>query len=269
MQSARRRARRPAGPLSAAQALLALGLAAAAGAQVQLVYSLDATSEASVPDESFLEPGGHGISLGLPASSDLSGLHVRQSREVLLAVSPATVIGGITASPGDVLRLASDGSWLLELQGADYGVPPGVAIDAIAEVANVLVLSFDATFALPDGTVVADEDLVGFVDGSAGLVFDGSLEGIDPVLDLDAAHWDEAAGRWLLSFDTAGSVGGVAFEPWDVLALDPGTGSWTLVIDLSDRPGVNVDALAGGPFLLVFADDFEAGDTSAWSAKVP
>lgn len=70
-------------------------------------------------------------------------------------------------------------------------------------------------------------------------------------------------GRWLLSFDAAGTVDGLAFADQDVLLHDPDGGSWASVLQPAQGEAgweaANLDALALPPVLpdAIFKDGFE------------
>ena len=68
-------------------------------------------------------------------------------------------------------------------------------------------------------------------DGSSfSLVFDGSAQGIDSALDIDAAQ-DLGGGSFLMSFDTTGQIDSVVFQDEDVVRFDGST--WSLEYDAS------------------------------------
>lgn len=108
-------------------------------------------------------------------------------------------------------------------------------VDAVSMIGTDLLLSFDVTVALPAGVTAGPADLVRF-DGTAfSLFFDARAGGIPAGLDVDAAHHIESTGRLLLSFDGAGSVGGVNFTKADVVEFDPATGGWRMAVDHGAR----------------------------------
>ena len=141
----------------------------------------------------------------------------------------ASLTGGVYARPGDVVRY--DGAnYSIEFDAATEGVPRGIKTDAVAIApGGGLLLSFDGTVDL-GGTIAADEDLVRWDGAVFVLAFDGSAAGLAATLDVDAAQ-DLGGGAFLVSLDTAGSVGGVAFADEDVLRYDGAT--WSLELDTS------------------------------------
>ena len=133
------------------------------------------------------------------------------------------------ARPGDVIRY--DGAaYSIEFDASAAGLPNGVATDATSLSANGLLLSFDTTVDLGGGLVMADEDLVEWNGSSFALVFDGSAEGLDTALDIDAAQ-DLGGGAFMISFDTSGQIAGLVFDDEDVLRFDGTT--WSMEFDAS------------------------------------
>ncbi|MEM7355966.1 MAG: hypothetical protein AAF657_34435, partial [Acidobacteriota bacterium] len=136
-----------------------------------------------------------------------------------------------------------------------------------------LLLSFDRTLDLPGGPYT-DQDLVRWNGTTFSLALDGDAFGIPEAVGIDAAH-HLLSGDLLLSFDTAGSVGGVAFADEDVLELRRIPASWELVYDsatlLRAWARANLEALSATqrPDTPLFEDGFESGNTTAWSSIFP
>lgn len=150
--------------------------------------------------------------------------------QLLAFDTTVTLPGGLTARPGDVVRYNGI-TYTLEFDATANGIPPGVITDAVSEIGpNDLLLSFDVTVAV-GGITADDEDLVRFHNGIVSLFFDGSAAGIDPSLDLDAAHILTSNGHLLLAFDGPGTVGGVNFTATDVLEFTPTPSGWELSYD--------------------------------------
>ena len=166
----------------------------------------------------------------LPEASDVIALGLDVNGDRLIAFETTTLPpGGVIARKGDVIRY--DGvSYSIEFDASVAGGLTTTATDAVSLSANGLLLSFDTTVSLPGGVVVADEDLVEWDGASFSIVFDGSAEGIDSSLDIDAAQ-DIGPSGWMISFDTTGSIGGIVFADEDVLRFD-GT-NWSLEVDSS------------------------------------
>lgn len=203
----------------------------------------------------------------LPATVDLTGYHEASDGSVWVALDTATFLGGLLVEPRDVARIAG-GSATLLLDGSAAGIPDGVRVDAVTAAAGDLVVSFDQAVRFSAALTAEDEDLVAFTAGGPALFFDGSAAGLDPGLDLDAAHVDAATGEIYLSTDAAGTVAGLAFGHGDLLAWRADLG-WRLVAAApADWAGADLDAVSYSSSLL-FADDFETGGSARWSATVP
>jgi hypothetical protein len=166
----------------------------------------------------------------LPDASDVIALGLDVNGDHLIAFDITTSLaGGVVARPGDVIRF--DGaSYSIEFDASAAGIPMGVMTDATSLTAGGLLLSFDTTVDLGNGLVVADEDLVRWNGSAFSLAFDGSTEGLDTSLDIDAAQ-DLGGGSFLMSFDTTGQIGSVVFADEDVLRFDGS--SWSLEFDAS------------------------------------
>lgn len=172
---------------------------------------------------------------GIPVGADVVAHALLPGGDVLIALDTHAELPAdpspLFVRPGDVVRL-SGGLYALEFDADAQGLPAGVEVDAVAWASTGLLLSFDGPVAL-GGVFAADEDLVNFDAGVFSLAFDGSSAGVDAALDLDAGHYIESVDRYRLSFDTSGSVGGVAFADEDVLEFDPAGGAWELATDLT------------------------------------
>jgi hypothetical protein len=169
------------------------------------------------------------LDLGLPAGVALDAFHDDLDGTVLFSLDTAASIGGVAIGPADVVH------WDLATQTPAILpaglLPDGVDVDAVTRDGSDLLLSFDVSVG-PAGVVFADEDLVRWDGASFSLAFDGSASGIDPALDLNAAH-RLTNGNLLLSFDGAGTVGGVSFADEDVLELSPGGSTWELAFEVA------------------------------------
>jgi hypothetical protein len=166
----------------------------------------------------------------LPGASDVIALGLDVGGDRFIAFDTTTALaGGVVARPGDVVRY--DGAaYSIEFDAAAAGLPSGVATDAISLSANGLLLSFDTTVDLGGGLVVADEDLVNWNGATFALAMDGSAEGLDSALDVDAAQ-DLGGGVLVMSFDTAGTIGGIDFADEDVVRFEGAV--WSMEFDAS------------------------------------
>jgi hypothetical protein len=215
----------------------------------------------------------------VPGQADVDGLAVDSNGDVLLSFDTTIVLPGAgTVRPGDVVRYDGSG-YSIVFDASANGVPAAADVDAVAVAGSALYLSFDVTIDF-GGLIVHDEDLLAFDEVSGvGIFFDGSTAGIDPSLDLDAAHYIECNDHLILSFDGGGSVAGVSFDDDDLLEHDRGA-AWELAYDgvaqaaawLSadvDATDVTVDPGSGPP--AVFGQTIRAqGDktTYAWTSPV-
>src|SRR5262249_2661074 len=135
---------------------------------------------------------------------------------------------------------------------AAAGLAPGTNVDAVGiESSGNLLLSFDTTVKLGSLTI-APEDVVSVNPSTfaAAIVFDGSAKGIAAGLNLDGVSRRTDTGHLSLSFDGAGSAGGVAFSARDVLDWNPTSGAYALVYKgaAAGRPdGANLDEVSGIP----------------------
>lgn len=218
---------------------LLIGAAPIAHAQSVVSASPDVTlplgaANLVTPDEAVAVDNQLGIvalaNLGaIPESADVIGYGELLGGAKLMSFDTTVALsGGVVARPGDVV--AWNGSiHSLVFDATAAGIPSGIEADAVSLAASSgLLLSFDTDVSLPGALTVADEDLVRWNGSSFSLAFDGSAAGLDRALDVDAAQ-DLGGGAFLVSFDTAGSVGGLVFQDEDVLRYAGGT--WSLEVD--------------------------------------
>ena len=226
---------------------LALGLmggvlTAAEAARSQWVYAVDTTIEATgvviTPRDAATDLGAGPIAVApptvLPVTSRLNALQPDGADTLFTTREAVLLSGSLFASAADIVR--TDGTThAIEFDALAAGLPRGVAVDAVAIAGNGdLLLSFDVSLEL-SGAFHDDEDLVGY-DGAVFYgFFDGSAASIPTTLDLDGAHLDAAVNSLLVSFDSAGSVGGVVFAREDILRFDRDDSSWSLAFDASAR----------------------------------
>lgn len=166
----------------------------------------------------------------IPDSADVTGYADAGAGTFLFSLDTTVSLGGgVVATPGDVVSW-NGASHAILFDGSARGIPNGVQVDAIG-FSNGLVLSFDTDVSLPGGITAADEDLVKVIGSSWTMVFDGSTAGIDRALDIDGAQ-ALPGGAYLVSFDTAGSVGGISFQDEDILRHAGGV--WSMEFDASN-----------------------------------
>lgn len=178
-----------------------------------------------------------------PPPAEIRAFHRISTGEFLFVLDTSVSVGSATFRAGEVLH-AQAGSVSSEFEPVSAGLPRGVEVDAVTRHNGNLVLSFDTDINW-GGIFFADEDPIEFYGTTPSTALDGSSVGIASSADTDAAH--RTGNGWALSFDSPGELGGIRFHDQDVLAIDPGTGSWSLAYDAS----------AGVPGDAVFTDRFE------------
>ena len=182
----------------------------------------------------------------LSAEADVAAYHLLADGDHLLVFeATVTLPGPLVARPADVVRFDGASYWL-ELSGEAAGLPAGARIDALARLPDGRhLVSLDVAADL-GGQAIDDSDLLALGGGPPALHLAAEAAGIPATLDVDAIHLLES-GRLLVSFDTGGTVGGVAFGGEDVLELDPAGPSWELAYDgdaeLEGWVGADLDAL--------------------------
>lgn len=172
------------------------------------------------------------VDLGpLPDGADVTAFAGVSGNALFALGHSATLLDGVVARPRDLI--AWDGaSYNVALDGAEFGIPDGVAIDAFAvhPLTGEAWLSFDTDFAFA-GVYVRDADVVDLA--SLGLAFDSAAAGIPAGMDVDAVGRLGGTDDVLVSFDVGGTLGGVAFSDEDVLRYDAAANTWSLVVDAS------------------------------------
>jgi hypothetical protein len=188
------------------------------------------------------------VSLGpLPQGTDVVAYHRQSPGEALLALGTTVALGGSVYAPGDVISW-NGSTYALAFDAVAAGLPAGVSADAVGRdpLGNIL-LSFDQTVDLGSGVIAADEDVVRYVGTVPSIAFDGSAAGLPDALDVDGVHGLDS-GRFVLSFDTGGTIGGAVFADEDLVYVDPSLPTWQLLVDGSsldaDLSAADVDAIA-------------------------
>lgn len=233
---------------------------------VTTVFPEGLTTETTIDDEAVAEDNLMGaVALldagNIPPAADVNAYFIFENDEAprrqLLSFDTTVILpGALTAEPRDVVLFDGTG-FSLVFDGSSEGIANGAMVNAVSLVGDDLFLSFDTTVAL-DGFAAEDEDVVSFstLTGDFGPFFDGSDAGVAPALDIDGYHRVE--GLLLVSFDGSGEVGGVSFDDEDILAFDPGTGTWSLAYDGSfihaAWPAADLDALHARAILGVSGD---------------
>lgn len=183
-------------------------------------------------------------SLGsLPVASDVTAFALDLAGRRLMAFDTTVELGGgLVVDRGDVAQY--DGAnYSIVFDASAAGVPQSAQTDAVSLAPTGLLLSFDTTVDL-GGTVVAPQDLVRWDGVGFLLVFDGSTQGLESHMDIDAAQ-DLGGGSFLMSFDTTSVIGGVVFDDEDIVRFDGSL--WTMEFDASSSDGAwgaaDLDAL--------------------------
>lgn len=178
----------------------------------------------------------------LPEASEVSAYERLANGDRLFCLATTTELpGSLFVQQGDVVRL-SGSTYTIEFDASANGVHDAAQCDAVTvDSSGDLWISFDITVELPDGgagTITADDEDAVRVDGpSAFTLSDATALGVPGELDLDGMHLF-ADGDSARSFDISGELGGsVRFDDEDVVVLDHTTGSWSLLVDASDRDG--------------------------------
>jgi hypothetical protein len=271
-------ARRAPAAMIAAALFLSLGLASTlAMAQtpvvVELQYSADIGSsfiDAAhlVRRSDYVIDDTHGRRArvriaGLPDTANLRDFQIDGSGVALFALDAGISVSGTYFDPADVV--ASDaGTWIKAFDAAAAGIPRGVHCDGVGRWNGngPLLLSFDTTFSL-GGITYRPADVIFANGGSLGSkLLDASALGLATNLNIDAIDAIGTNTDLLISFDTAGVVGGVGFTADDVLQIHLADASWSKRFALrtfsSRWETANLDGLgtaAVSDFL--FANDFD------------
>jgi hypothetical protein len=133
------------------------------------------------------------------------------------AVSPDVTVelGGV---PIDAADVAMDNLLGVVVPSPMGDMPPGINLTAFHLFSDEAHLfSMDGVIQLP-GLAAGPEDVVGHLEDSYLLAFDGSMEGVPDGVHVDAVSVFETA--LLLSFDTAFTIGADTIQPEDLVRFD-------------------------------------------------
>lgn len=244
------------------------------------------------PDQTLLRlrstrPPSHVVLTGLPADADVDAYEWLGENLVWFSLADWAVLpGGLRVHPADIVQWnGSAYAKVFDLLGC--GGAPGLNVDALDTNpglfgGTILLVSFDTnqTF-LVDGNpvIVFDEELITLSAGGCQLGFAAiTISGSERRWDLDALGMISRWGvlfdlLYYLSYDTwAAPAGrGVVGGPGDVIAYRPFGPTWAEPLHGGYQgtiPERDLDAvwiLESG----LFADGFESGDTTRWSATAP
>ena len=163
---------------------------------------------------------------------------------VILSTMSAATLGGLAFTDKDLAEYDKDtASATLYLDGSAVGITQD--IDAAHVLANGhIVLSTIGTATL-GGVAFENEDLVDYdpVADTATLIFDGSALFTVGSTDVSAVHVKDN-GHIILSNGYAATLGGLAFEPNDLVLYDPVTDTAIVLLD-GDAVGLSgwIDAV--------------------------
>lgn len=189
---------------------------------------------------------------GLPDTANLRDFQIDSSHIALFALDSGFSASGTYFDPADVIA-SNDGVFIKAFDAAAAGVPKGVRCDGVARANGngALLLSFDTAFKV-GGVSIFPADVIAVNGNSFGAkVLDARALGIPANLDIDAIDAMGTNSDLLVSFDTAGVVGGIAFTSSDVMQLQLADASWSKRFALrtfSDRWNTaNLDGLGTAP----------------------
>ncbi|HMM68845.1 MAG TPA: hypothetical protein PKC03_18075 [Dokdonella sp.] len=189
---------------------------------------------------------------GLPDTANLRDFQIDSSHIALFALDSGFSASGTYFDPADVIA-SNDGVFIKAFDAAAAGVPKGVRCDGVARANGngALLLSFDTAFKV-GGVSIFPADVIAVNGNSFGAkVLDARALGIPANLDIDAIDAMGTNSDLLVSFDTAGVVGGIAFTSSDVMQLHLADASWSKRFALrtfSDRWNTaNLDGLGTAP----------------------
>jgi hypothetical protein len=200
---------------------------------------------------------------GLDDRVDLRDFQIDTNGDLLFTTDIGSRLGGTWFAAGDVIA-RRNGLYSKAFDSAAAGVPAGVGCDGVARsgAAGNLLLSFDRTFVVGAFTI-RPADVIAFNGSGFGAkVVDARVLGLPDNANIDAIDSIATSTDLLLSFEGAGSVGGLPYADEDILQLHLATSAWSLRFELlanAARWGpLNLDGLATAPNGdVAFKDGFE------------
>lgn len=214
------------------------------------------------------------LDAALPTGVDVDALSILDDGTVVFSTDVSFDAAGVAADDEDLVALDS-GTLSLVVDGSAAGLPPSADIDAV-HVESLAPLdvyySVDAPVEV-GGAVFSDDDIIRFDGSSHSLARSGiSLLGdAAPRADVDALVVVSVNNHYVFSLDVAieSAPGRTAADADDLVVWS--YGMVLMYFDASEAgltaPGLDLDAAALD--VAFFADDFETGTTSAWSATAP
>lgn len=189
--------------------------------------------------------GVYGSVLLLPAGTAIDAVHRMDDGHWLVSVESPTMLGGIAASPSDVLDVYDfPGGYAKRFDGVARGVPAGSNVTSVfldGGDSGDLVMSFDVPTTI-GGQTFEPADLVRFDGTSFSLYFDAS-----GVMQIPGSHKVTGADKWenitLMTFDVPVTLGALTVRPGDVVSWN-GTSFALFHSDPAWPAGTVIDALA-------------------------
>jgi hypothetical protein len=169
----------------------------------------------------------------LANDEDIDAVFLLANGNIVLSTRADATLGGLAFEPEDMVEynVATNVASLYFDGDAEFGIPEE-NIDAFDILANGNVILSTADAAILGGLSFEQEDMVEYnmLTNTASLYFDGDAEFTLAEEDIDA--FDILAnGKVLLSTVSAATLGGLTFQPDDLVEYDPVTNVATLVLD--------------------------------------
>ena len=187
-------------------------------------------------------------------------------KTLILATQSSATLGGLTFTDKDLAEYEPINDLAtLYFDGAGYGLAQD--IDAVHLLPNGhIVLSAINTITL-GGVTGENEDLIDYdpVSDVGTRIFDGSTLFTDGSTDISAVHV-MSSGRYLLTNEYSATLGGLSFEPSDIIDYNADTDTATMFLDGSSV-GLNewidaVNLLENGNIVLSTETDATLGGLS-------
>lgn len=161
----------------------------------------------------------------------MSTADLTTAQTIFLATASPATLGGLTFDDKDLVKYdpAADEATLF-FDGSALGL--AYDVDAVHVMPNGhIVLSAKDTISI-GGVTVENEDLVEYnpVADTGTLLFDGSTRFSSGSTDVSAVHVMDN-GHLLLTNEYSATLGGLSFEPNDIVEFDPATNTATLFLD--------------------------------------
>lgn len=172
---------------------------------------------------------------------------------IQFATDTPTLFSSVLVSPNEA---ATDGLSGVVAPVSLGFLPAGASVTGfeVDGVQHRMLFSLDAPAVL-GGTLFTPRDVIGYSSGAYNLVFDGAAAGVPAGTAIAGISLD-LKGDLLLAFDTPATVGGIAYDPRDVVLWDGST--FSIAFDgvaAGLEPGLHIDgvhSLVNGDLLLSF-----------------